>query len=318
MGDTVNVASRLEGVATRGQILVTQSTYRLTHGIFEFRPLEPVRVQGKKDALAVFELLERKNTARHEAWPRGTYFAARRPRVGVQSNEKSYRRDQARPQRTYSRLRRCRGGKKPAPGGNAILRIRRRYLARGTLLRLYPNPELCPDPRPSPKTYRHHGQQKVEEQQATLRRHVETNFSADPQVYAVLAQLLALSLTNADAEFLKALKGEEFRARFFAIVEQGLLSLAEQQPVVVMIDDLHWADASCVDLLASVLPLLKANRLTFIAVTRSRQTPTRLWSKLGPALEECRDHLVEIPLQSLSNDESRTLMERSAGWRLLT
>jgi class 3 adenylate cyclase len=60
IGDTVNVASRLEGVATRGQILVTQSTYRLTRGIFEFRPLEPIRVQGKKDSLAVFELLEAK------------------------------------------------------------------------------------------------------------------------------------------------------------------------------------------------------------------------------------------------------------------
>ena len=60
IGDTVNVASRLEGVATRGQILVTQSTYRLTHGIFEFRPLEPIRVQGKKDSLLVFELLEAK------------------------------------------------------------------------------------------------------------------------------------------------------------------------------------------------------------------------------------------------------------------
>ena len=159
--------------------------------------------------------------------------------------------------------------------------------------------------------------QKVEEQQATLRHYVETNFSANAQVYAVLAQLLALSLTNADEEFLKRLKGEEFRARFFAIVEQGLLSLAKQQPVVVMIDDLHWADASCVDLLASILPLLNRTKLTFIVVTRSRQTPISLWGKLVPALEECREHLVEIPLQSLSNDESRTLMESLLGGNYL-
>src|SRR5262249_22860256 len=59
-GDTVNTASRLEAVAIRDQILVTQSTYRLTRGIFEFRPLEPIRVQGKRDSLAVFELLQPK------------------------------------------------------------------------------------------------------------------------------------------------------------------------------------------------------------------------------------------------------------------
>ena len=64
IGDTVNVASRLQGVATRGQILVSQSTYRLTRGIFDFRPLEPIRVKGKKDPLAVFELIEAKSTAR--------------------------------------------------------------------------------------------------------------------------------------------------------------------------------------------------------------------------------------------------------------
>ena len=68
IGDIVNVASRLEGVATPGQILVTQSTYRLTHGIFEFRPLEPIRVKGKNDPLAVFELIEAKSQRRHDAW----------------------------------------------------------------------------------------------------------------------------------------------------------------------------------------------------------------------------------------------------------
>ena len=75
---------------------------------------------------------------------------------------------------------------------------------------------------------------------------------------------LLFPLAKADAELIKGLKGEEFRSRFFAIVEQGLLSLAEQQPVVLVIDDLHWADASSIDLLAYILPLIKRTRLTFI------------------------------------------------------
>ena len=56
---------------------------------------------------------------------------------------------------------------------------------------------------------------------------LRTTFLPNPQVYSVLAQLLALPLAEADAELIKGLKGEEFRARFFAIVEQRLLSLAE-------------------------------------------------------------------------------------------
>src|SRR4029453_7087111 len=61
IGDSVNVASRLQGVATSGQIVGSQSTYCLTLGAFDFRPLEPVRVKGKTDSLAVFELIEAKS-----------------------------------------------------------------------------------------------------------------------------------------------------------------------------------------------------------------------------------------------------------------
>ena len=61
IGDTVNVASRLKDIATSGQIVVSQSTYRLTRGVFDFRPLEPTRLKGKKDSLAVFELIAAKS-----------------------------------------------------------------------------------------------------------------------------------------------------------------------------------------------------------------------------------------------------------------
>src|SRR5438270_11112740 len=60
MGDTVNVASRLEGAATRGQIFVSHSAYRLSAGAFRFRQLEPIQVKGKREPLKVYELLEAK------------------------------------------------------------------------------------------------------------------------------------------------------------------------------------------------------------------------------------------------------------------
>jgi len=313
MGDTVNVASRLQGVASRGQILVTQSTYRLTHGVFEFRPLEPVRVKGKKDALAVFELLEAKTQRDTMRGLEGLIS----PLVGREWESKVMRKAIAATKLGRSALILVYGD--AGVGKSRLLEEVRSCESEGVTWlegRCFASTQTLSYAPILDLLRRHIGiaaKQKVEEQQATLRCYVETNFSADAQVYAVLAQLLALPLTKADEELVKGLKGEELRARFFAIVEQGLLSLAKQQPVVVMIDDLHWADASCVDLLASILPLLKRTKLTFIAVSRSRQTPTRVWSKLGPALDECREHLVEIPLQSLSNDESRTLMKGLLG-----
>jgi class 3 adenylate cyclase/tetratricopeptide (TPR) repeat protein len=313
MGDTVNIASRLEGVATRGQILVTQSTYRLTHGIFEFRPLEPIRVQGKKDSLAVFELLQPKIRRDTMRGLEGLIS----PLVGREWECKVMRKAIAATKVGRGAIILVYGD--AGVGKSRLLEEVRSCESKGFTwldVRCFASAQTLSYTPILDVLRRHIGiadKPNLEEEQSALRSHVATNFAADPHVYSILAQLLALPLTDAEAELLKGLKGEEFRARFFAIVEQALISMAEREPTVVMIDDLHWADASSVDLLVSVLPLVKRTRLSFIGVSRSRERPTTLWNKLAPVLEECRDHLVEVPLQSLSLNESRTLMDRLLG-----
>lgn len=56
MGDTVNIASRLESLAKPGQILIGPMTYRLTQDTFNFIPLGQVTVKGKREPLVVYEL----------------------------------------------------------------------------------------------------------------------------------------------------------------------------------------------------------------------------------------------------------------------
>jgi class 3 adenylate cyclase/tetratricopeptide (TPR) repeat protein len=316
-GDTVNVASRLEGVATAGQILVTQSTYRLTRGIFEFRPMEPIRVKGKKDSLAIFELIEAKTQRDTMHGLEGLMS----PLVGREWECKVMRKALAATKLGRSSLILVYGD--AGVGKSRLLDEVRSCESEGfTWLtgRCFASTQTLSYGPILDLLRRHIGiadKQNVEEEQSALHRHVGTNFSGDPQVYSVLAQLFALPMTETEAGELKALKGEAFRARFFAIVEQGFIFLAEQQPVVVMIEDLQWADASSVDLLAFVLPLIKRTRLSFIVVTRSRQEPTPLWTRLGPALDDCQDQVVEIPLHSLSVNESWSLMEGLMGGEYL-
>lgn len=47
MGDTVNLASRLEHAAPVGGILISAATYRSVRGLFEMQALEPLTVKGK-------------------------------------------------------------------------------------------------------------------------------------------------------------------------------------------------------------------------------------------------------------------------------
>ena len=56
MGDTVNLASRLESIAGNGQIFLSKYTYNLVRNKFAFKEHEPIKVKGKKDPVAVYEV----------------------------------------------------------------------------------------------------------------------------------------------------------------------------------------------------------------------------------------------------------------------
>jgi tetratricopeptide (TPR) repeat protein/energy-coupling factor transporter ATP-binding protein EcfA2 len=57
MGDTVNLASRMESTAQPGMIKVSDNTYRLTEGYFDFKPLGEIEVKGKKEPVKAYQLL---------------------------------------------------------------------------------------------------------------------------------------------------------------------------------------------------------------------------------------------------------------------
>jgi class 3 adenylate cyclase len=47
VGDTVNLASRIEGLAVPGSTYVSEDTYKLTEGLFRFEALGEYTVKGK-------------------------------------------------------------------------------------------------------------------------------------------------------------------------------------------------------------------------------------------------------------------------------
>ncbi|HEX5840194.1 MAG TPA: adenylate/guanylate cyclase domain-containing protein [Anaerolineales bacterium] len=54
IGDTVNLASRVEHAAPLGGVLISHDTYRHVRGIFDVTPLEPIRVKGKSEPVKVY------------------------------------------------------------------------------------------------------------------------------------------------------------------------------------------------------------------------------------------------------------------------
>jgi len=53
VGDTVNLASRMEGLAEPGTIYVTEETYKVTEGLFRFEALGRRRLRQEKPSQGI-------------------------------------------------------------------------------------------------------------------------------------------------------------------------------------------------------------------------------------------------------------------------
>jgi adenylate cyclase len=57
IGDHVNVAFRIQGLAEVGEILITEDTYRLVRDQVEVKSREPVAVKGKSEPLRIYQVI---------------------------------------------------------------------------------------------------------------------------------------------------------------------------------------------------------------------------------------------------------------------
>jgi class 3 adenylate cyclase len=57
IGHSTNLAARMESLATPGSILVSELTYKLTEGYFEFKPLGEAQVKGFTEPVNIYEVL---------------------------------------------------------------------------------------------------------------------------------------------------------------------------------------------------------------------------------------------------------------------
>ncbi len=65
MGDTVNLAARMEQAAPVGGILISHETYRHVRGVFDVQPLEPIQVRGRREPIQAYLVQAAKARAFH-------------------------------------------------------------------------------------------------------------------------------------------------------------------------------------------------------------------------------------------------------------
>ncbi|HSC90510.1 MAG TPA: AAA family ATPase [Gaiellaceae bacterium] len=99
------------------------------------------------------------------------------------------------------------------------------------------------------------------------------------------------------------------RHRSHRAVRELLERLTATSPLVLVLDDVHWADSASVDLLGSLLRRPPDADVLVVVAVRPRQAPDRL----SPALEPARraGTLVRVELDALTRDEAVELLGAS-------
>src|SRR5262249_28291264 len=86
LGDSVNVAARLEQAAAPGDVLIGEATYGLVPDPGEAEPVAPIVAKGKSEALVAYRLLD---ASAHGPLPRrsATPLVGRTPELALLADE---------------------------------------------------------------------------------------------------------------------------------------------------------------------------------------------------------------------------------------
>jgi serine/threonine protein kinase/tetratricopeptide (TPR) repeat protein len=99
---------------------------------------------------------------------------------------------------------------------------------------------------------------------------------------------------------------ERRKQRTLAAVVDVIFGLADEQPTLVVVEDLHWIDASTLDLISQLIGELASSQLMLVLTYRPRFTPP--W--------RIRAGVSQFTLGHLHGEETRRLVEHVAGIRI--
>ena len=305
MGDAVNLAARLEGVSERGEIIVGPDTFRLAAPLFEFEPLEPIRLKGKAEPVLVYRLLALKVAP---GKVRGVAGLAS-PLVGRQAEFRALGaaveqlldgaggiativgeaglgksrlvaelRQSVTSERIYWVEGRC------LSYGTSIAYLLWLDVLRGLLgVTAKDPPDLV---------------------RRTLQKQVQalcpTRFD---DVYPYLAQLVVGASTEARPE----IEGERLKTGTFCAVWSLIENMAWQQPLVLICEDLHWADPTSLELLDGLMALTDNVPLLLLCLSRPERGHGCWRIKETAARRHSHRH-TDLWLTPLSAAESETLV----------
>jgi class 3 adenylate cyclase/DNA-binding NarL/FixJ family response regulator len=276
IGDTVNLAARIEQTAEPGTIQITAQTYKLVEGYFHCEGLGPVSVKGAPDAVPVYRVL-----AEHSV----------RTRIDV-ARERGLTRLVAR-QNELEQLRHCfrlvQNGSGQAVsiigdaglGKSRLLYEFRQALASDELTWL----EGRCSPYNTAVAYlpitdmlKQHFSLHASDDDADMKHKVEDGLAAlNIDLETTAPYLLHLLAPGATDDMPVSMSPEAIKHRIFDTLRLLTLEGAARRPVVLAIEDLHWVDKTTEEFFTFLLDHIAGSRVLLVFTYRPDFVST--WSR---------------------------------------
>ncbi|MBI3286574.1 MAG: AAA family ATPase [Chloroflexi bacterium] len=312
LGDAVNFAARLEETALSGQILVSQTIQRRTQGLFEFKGPITSSLPGVAEPMPVFEL--------QRALPRPERV---RGIEGLTSQLVGRNQELAMACGVIDELLRGRGQilmvlGEPGIGKTRLVEEARRYaqeqypnqmrwlvgraLSYGQAISYWPLREIL-------RTWAAIAEEDSEAKAfGKLRVALRRLFPDRPEeILPYLATLLTLRLEGPLEEKVRYLDAEALSARILLSFSTWMEALANEKPLVLYLEDFHWADTSTVALLEELIRITDRAPVALVFAARAeREAPS--WRLKVRAESDYAHRYREIHLQPLTTEESDLLV----------
>lgn len=307
LGETPNLAARLQGLAEPGTVVVSAATRRLAQGLFTFRELGAHQLRGVSTPLTLYQVLGESAIQS----PLEATITERTPLVGREEEMGLLLRRWEQVKEGLGQVVLLSG--EAGIGKSHLVQTLQARIATEphTLLECrcslyHQNSALYPVIDLLQRAFRFEGS----DGSADKVRKLETALSGyrlnPTEAIPLLASLLSLPLPD-DRYPPLTLTAERQRQKTLEAVLTLLVELAMQQPVVFVAEDLHWVDPSTLALLGLLVDQAPTARLFVLFTCRPAfQVP---WI--------ARAHLTLITLSRLPRHQVKQLVERVAGGKAL-
>ncbi len=305
IGETPNVAARLQGFAAPGTVVISDSTYQLIQGFFVCSSLGLHKLKGVRDSIHLYSVLA-------ETDIKGRFERA------VTSGLTPFVSREAELKLLLDKWSRAESGEgqvvllsgEPGIGKSRLLRVMKERSSGEMVIDLpvhcsqyYQDSTLYPVIDFFQRLLRFDNSDTTASKLDKLERELDSfGFSLADNV-SLLAELLSLP---SDRYPVLPLTPQRRKQKTFNVIIAWLLKLTEDNPTRLTIEDVHWADPSTLELLDLLVEKVAHARLFVCVVFRSEFIPP--W-RMQP-------HVTNIALLPLPGDATELMVSHVAGAKL--